>query len=272
MKKYNTYSLSVMSGKGGVGKTNLCLNLAYALYANYKSAILMDCDLGLANLDVLLGISPEKNMQDLLQGEADPGEIVLSLEKNGLDLLPAASGVPELVELDEDLQGVLLEKLNRLFSAYEFLLLDLGAGINNSVLSFARMTHERIVIITPEPTSLTDSYALIKVLSSKYGLRHFYLLVNMVDSDREAKLGFERMKVASEKFLGVTCSFLGAVHNDPNLPLAVRDQRAFIKNYPDSRASKDIRTIADRILALRGARAEDLDRAPVLSLGNDNVY
>lgn len=107
--------MSIMSGKGGVGKTNLTLNLAYALYENYKSAILMDCDLGLANLDVLLGISPEKNMQDLLQGEAEAGEIVCALEKNGLDLLPAASGVPELVELDEDLQGVLLEKLNKLF-------------------------------------------------------------------------------------------------------------------------------------------------------------
>lgn len=264
--------MSIMSGKGGVGKTNLTLNLAYALYENYKSAILMDCDLGLANLDVLLGISPEKNMQDLLQDEAEAGEIVCSLEKNGLDLLPAASGVPELVELDEDLQGVLLEKLNKLFSKYEFLFLDLGAGINNAVLSFARMTHERIVVITPEPTSLTDSYALIKVLNSKYGLNHFYVLVNMVDSDREAKIGFERMKVACEKFLGVTCYFLGAVHNDPNLPLAVRDQKPFVKNYPDSPASRDIRVIADRILSLRGTKAEAIAKKPVLSWGNNNIY
>ncbi|MFO7818481.1 MAG: MinD/ParA family protein [Thermodesulfobacteriota bacterium] len=266
MKKQGTFSLSIMSGKGGVGKTNLSLNLAYALYRDYHSAILMDCDLGLANLDVLLGISPEKNIQDMLQGNARPEEIICKLEKNGLDLLPAASGVPELVDLDEDLQTVLFQKLNKLFSNYEYLFLDLGAGINNSVLSFARMTHERIVVITPEPTSLTDSYALIKVLNSKFGLDHFYLLVNMVDSEREARVGFERMKAACEKFLQVNCHFLGAVHNDNFLPQAVRDQKLFVKAYPESKAAKDLQVISERLVALNKAKSEFIAHNPVLNL------
>ncbi len=268
MKKQHTFSLSVMSGKGGVGKTNLSLNLAYALYQEYLSAIVMDCDLGLANLDVLLGISPEKNMQDLLQGNAEPEEIICSLESNGLDLLPAASGVPELVDLDEDMQTFLLGKLNDLFNNYEYLFLDLGAGISSSVLSFARMTHERIVIITPEPTSLTDSYALIKVLNNKYGIDHFYLVVNMVESEREAKLGYERMKAACEKFLGVSCHFLGAVHNDPHLPSAVRDQKPFVKSYPDSRATKDIRVLADRVRSLQKAKSTSISQTKILDMKN----
>ena len=157
-----TLSLAIMSGKGGVGKTNLSLNLSYALNAGGNSLLLMDCDLGLANLDVLLGISPETNMQDLLTSGAKPSDIVIPIEKGKkFDILPAASGVPELVEMDDDMQELLFSKITKLVGGYQYLVLDLGAGINGTVMSFASMTQMRIVVITPEPTSLTDSYALI---------------------------------------------------------------------------------------------------------------
>lgn len=151
----------MVSGKGGVGKTNIALNLGFALNEMGHTLVLLDADLGLANLDVLLGLSPEKNIQDLIAGE-DAANVVVPLTENGFVFLPSASGVAELVEMDEDIQGVLLDKLDGLFHQYDFLILDLGAGISPTVLSFAAMPQERVVIITPEPTSLTDSYALSK--------------------------------------------------------------------------------------------------------------
>lgn len=166
MNRNNTLSLSVMSGKGGVGKTNIILNLGYALHLENMTAMLMDCDLGLANLDVLLGISPERNLHDLLQNGVDAEDVLVCIEK-GFDMLPATSGIPELVEMDEDLQDILFKKLISLAGEYDYLMLDLGAGISNTVLSFATLTQLRIVIVTPEPTSLTDSYAMIKVLVTR---------------------------------------------------------------------------------------------------------
>ena len=181
-----TLSISVASGKGGVGKTNLALNLCLALHELGNTLVLLDADLGLANLDVLLGLSPEKNLQDLL-GDASAENVVIPLAGDGLVLLPSASGVAELVEMDDDVQSLLLGKLDALFRRYDFLILDLGAGISPTVLSFAAMPQERIVVITPEPTSLTDSYALIKVLCTQRQIRNFQVIVNMAESQKEAK-------------------------------------------------------------------------------------
>ena len=162
-----TLSVAVVSGKGGVGKTNLALNLGYALHKAGHPVMLMDCDLGLANLDVLLGLAPDKTLQDMLQPGVTSAEVVLPIEPGGFDFLPSASGVPELIDLDEDLQRLLFSKLTSIIGSYEYLLMDLGAGISRTVLSFAAMAQERLVVITPEPTSLTDGYAMIKVLQDR---------------------------------------------------------------------------------------------------------
>ena len=153
MEPNTTLSISIVSGKGGVGKTNIALNLGFALHELGHSLALLDADLGLANLDVLLGISPQKNLQDLLTGSI-PEEVLVSLAEERFALLPSASGVAELVELDEDVQSILLDKLDTLFRQYEFVLLDLGAGISPTVLSFAAMPQERIVVITPDRKSV----------------------------------------------------------------------------------------------------------------------
>lgn len=242
-----TLSIAIISGKGGVGKTNISLNLAYALYELKNSAILMDCDLGLANLDVLLGVTPEKNLQDLLEPGVQAKDVVVSLESPNLDFLPAATGVPELANWDSDIQYALLEKLNDFFRNYDYLLLDLGAGISNTVTILAAMTHLKCVVITPEPTSLTDSYALIKILSSRKNVKDFLIIVNMVKNKREGELTFKRLQTACEHFLGIKIMLLGIILRDSAVTKAVLSQTPLCKLEPNSKAYKNIREIALKI-------------------------
>lgn len=258
-----TLSLSIVSGKGGVGKTNIALNLGFALRELNHSLVLLDADLGLANLDVLLGISPEKNLQDLL-GEATAESVLVPLDNDDFALLPSASGVAELVELDDDVQGVLLEKLDAVFRRYDFLLLDLGAGISPTVLAFAAMPQERIVVITPEPTSLTDSYALIKVLTTQLQVKNFQIIVNMAENDKEAKIAFERLSQACERFLNLPVKLLGTVHKDPMVMESVRQQVPLLKFAPDSQAAQDIRAIARKIADNRKKLLSLIARSPIL--------
>ncbi len=258
-----TLSIAVASGKGGVGKTNLALNLGFALHELGQTLVLLDADLGLANLDVLLGLSPEKNLQDLL-GDATAENVVVPLAKEGFVFLPSASGVAELVELDEDVRTLLLGKLDALFRQYDFLLLDLGAGISPTVLSFAAMPQERIVVITPEPTSLTDSYALIKVLCTQHQIRNFQIIVNMAESDKEAKSAFNRLAQACERFLTLPISLLGVVHRDHMVTEAVRHQVPFMKVAPTCQAAQDIREIAKKIMERRIKLRDLISRTPIL--------
>jgi len=247
----NTLSLSILSGKGGVGKTNIVLNLGYALYNARKTAMLMDCDLGLANLDVLLGLSPEKNLQDLLRSDASVDDVLVPIEDDGLDILPATSGVPELVEMDEDMQEILFKKLVSLAGDYDFLLLDLGAGISKTVMAFASITQLRVMVVTPEPTSLTDSYAVIKVLVTQHDVKDFLVVVNQAMSAAEAKATFDRLNAACRNFLGIDLVSLGYVRQDNNLIESVRRQRPLMTFAPNSPASQDIASIAKKLMRYR---------------------
>ncbi|SNS24768.1 flagellar biosynthesis protein FlhG [Humidesulfovibrio mexicanus] len=249
-----TVSLCIMSGKGGVGKTNLSLNLGFSLRDQGHPSLLMDCDLGLANLDVLLGLAPEKNLQDMLAGSAQPHEVVQTIEP-GLDILPAASGVPEMVEMDQNQQAALFDKLTTLVSGYEFLILDLGAGISGTVLSLARMAQMRVVLVTPEPTSLTDGYAIIKVLHSRFGVRDFLVVVNQATS-QESKETFQRLNTACKTFLGFELVHLGHVRLDRSMTEAVINQKPLARHAPNCSAIKDITELAMRIARYR---QENLD-------------
>ncbi len=259
-----TLSISILSGKGGVGKTNLALNLSYSLHNAGRNVLLMDCDLGLANVDVMLGISPERNLQDLLQSHYSSKDVVVSLENPGFDFLPAASGVPELVEMDEDMQAVLFEKLTGLINRYDYLILDLGAGINNTVLSFAAMTQVRLVVVTSEPTSLTDSYALMKVLNSQHGIKDFLIVINQAESPAEVKQTFERLHAACAKFLGINIRLLGSVRHDPTVTEAVRRQKPLVRFAPQCNAAKDIGNVATKIARFRADNLEALSTRPAL--------
>jgi flagellar biosynthesis protein FlhG len=257
-------SISIVSGKGGVGKTNISLNLGYALSQIDHSVLIMDADLGLANMDVLLGISPPKNIQDIITQDVSPEDVVVPINDLGLDLLPAASGIADLVELDEDVQSLLLHKLHTLFQRYDYLLLDLGAGISPTVLSFASMSQERLVILTPEPTSLTDSYALIKILAAEYGIKNFQIIVNMAGSQQEAKQTFNRLYAACEHFLSIKLQYLGLVRHDKTVTESVRKQEPLIKWAPNSPAAQDIIALANSLHKQRAALSHLIAKSPIL--------
>lgn len=263
MGSNTTLSISIVSGKGGVGKTNIALNLGFALHELGHSLVLLDADLGLANLDVLLGISPEKNIQDLLTGTL-PEQVLVPLAKERFALLPSASGVAELVELDEDVQNILFSKLDTLFRQYEFLILDLGAGISPTVLSFATMPQERVVVITPEPTSLTDSYALIKILFTQHQSKNFQIIVNMAENKKEAQQSFDRLAQACSRFLGLPIQLLGIIHKDPMVMESVRQQVPFFKFAPTCQAVNDLRGIARKLISQRARLLDLIAQAPIL--------
>jgi flagellar biosynthesis protein FlhG len=264
MEAGKTLSVALMSGKGGVGKTNLTLNLGYALHMRQHSVLLMDCDLGLANLDVLLGITPEGNMQDVLLGAASMKSIIHPIAPNGFDILPAASGVPELVEMTDDMRQTLLDRLTPELGGYDYVLMDTGAGISETVQTMAALAALRIVVITPEPTSLTDSYALIKVLLARHGVRDFLILVNQTESDKETQHAFSRLAMACRKFLQIEPTFLAAVRSDKTLLEAVRQQQALLAYKPTCRAAQDIQTVADNIQKIRHSMKEWMRTNPVL--------
>ncbi|WP_300708194.1 MinD/ParA family protein [uncultured Desulfovibrio sp.] len=259
-----TLSIAVMSGKGGVGKTNLSLNLACGLHQAGYSALLMDCDLGLANLDVLLGIMPEGNLQHALMGDVPLKKILHPVEPRGFDVLPAASGVPELVDLSAEMQGELLQKLEPVFAAYDYVIMDLGAGISRTVQFFAAMAAMRLVIITPEPTSLTDSYAFMKVLHARHEMRDFKVVVNQASSAKEAQNAFDKLKGACKHFLHFEPEYLGHVRTDPKLPEAVCRQQPLMRYAPGSPAAQDMEKLAARLQKHRLNMLDWLAQRPVL--------
>ena len=259
-----TLSIAILSGKGGVGKTNLALNLSYALFRAGHRVLIMDFDVGLANVDVLLGLSPEKNLQDLFQPGVTAAEVMLAIEPGGFDFLPAASGVPELLEMDEDMREILFAKLNTVLGSYDYLMLDLGAGISQTVLSVAAMSHLRVLVVTPEPTSLTDAYAVIKVLHNQYGLDDFHVLVNQVEGPSDAKKTFLRLSAACQRFLAIEPHFLGGVRTDKALPEAVCRQIPLLRHAPSCPAAKDILAGAVRLHRIRQQRDALLKETSVL--------
>lgn len=265
----STMSIAILSGKGGVGKTNLSLNLGFALYQGGFKALLMDCDMGLANLDVLLGITPEGNLQDVLLGEATIESVLHQVQPDGLDVLPAASGVPELNDLNPDRRNLLLDRLAPILGKYDFVFMNIGVGISDTVQTFAAMAAMRIIVITPEPTSLTDSYALIKVLNKRFGLTDFRVVVNDVSTTKEAQQAFDKLAGACQHFLQVDIRMLGHVRMDPKLPEAVCRQQPLMSYAPGSPAAQDIQAIAGRLQNARLGMLEWLAEREILTKMQD---
>lgn len=269
MSKYNTISFSILSGKGGVGKSNLALNICYGLHLLGQRVLLMDCDMGLANMDVLLGIAPQKHIQDLLISNQNPADVLVPIGASGnvaLDLLPANSGMAEFAELDSGARSLLRDKVNPLAARYEYLCLDIGAGISPTALGFASMTTLRIMIITPEPTALTDSYAMIKVLTHRHHVKDFYIIVNQVDSPAEGKQTYNRLAAVCKRFLGITPIHLGDVRSDRALVEAVRKQKPLMQLAPLSPAAVDCMAVANAVQRLRDNLLRQNFASPALAL------
>jgi flagellar biosynthesis protein FlhG len=238
--------IAVASGKGGVGKTNLTANLAVALARRGLRVCVVDADLGLANLDVLLGLSPAASLRDVLQGERRLRDIMVE-GPAGIRIVPAASGFEELTTLTAADRQRLLDEIETLDDSMDALLLDTAAGISPNVLYFAAAAADVLIVITPEPTSLTDAYALIKVLSARYGRREFLVAVNMAAGSSDAEAAFARLSRVAGRFLSVRLEYQGYVPYDDAVPRAVRRQEPVVLDAPGTPASLAVTELARRL-------------------------
>lgn len=240
--------IAVTSGKGGVGKSNIVVNLGLALARKGRKVLLIDADLGLANLDILLGLSPRFTIHDLLALRQSISE-VMAEGPEGLKILPASSGIPELADLDKYQKMFLLNELDNYSENFDVVFIDTGAGISRNVLFFNLAAMERIVVVNNEPTSITDAYALIKVLVTKHGERHFKLLVNSLLKPQDGEMVYRTMLRVTERFLGkeISLEYIGAIPHDEAIPRAVLKQQPVLSLFPRAKVSRAFHNLAQKI-------------------------
>jgi len=239
--------IAVTGGKGGVGKTNIAVNLSVSLSKLGKNVVLFDADLGLANVDLLLGLSIQRTLADVLSGEKSVGEIVVT-DVTGVRVIPAASGIPEMVNLSQEKRAELIRGLSDHISTPEVMIVDTGAGIDHTVQSFVAACQIPVLVVCDEPASLTDCYALIKVLKHSKNIKQFQILVNQVESLIQGKNLFERLSAVASKHLNVELSYLGSIPLDPYLKRAVQERRPLVSAYPRSPAALALGSCAERLL------------------------
>ncbi len=229
--------VAVTSGKGGVGKTNVTANLAVALAHLGRRVMVLDADLGLGNLDVLLGLTPRYSLADVLTGQRRLRDVLVS-GPGGITVLPAGSGFQNLTALTDPQMRELQSEMDDLQEQTDVLLIDTGAGIGRNVTSFATMAQDIIVVVAPEPTSLTDAYALMKVLSTQHSERRFRLLVSMTRTPTDGRDVYRKLSLVAERFLHISIDFLGSIPYDHRLVEAVCQQRPLVELYPQSKAAQ----------------------------------
>ncbi|WP_223846345.1 MinD/ParA family protein [Wenzhouxiangella sp. AB-CW3] len=236
--------VAVASGKGGVGKTNVSVNLATARALSGKKVWLLDADLGLANIDVLLGLNPRQNLSHVLSGECELGDIVLP-GPPGVRIIPAASGVQHMASLSATECGGVIHAFSELGEDLDMLVVDTAAGINTSVTMFARAAHEVLVVVCDEPASITDAYALIKVLSRDYGVQRARVVANMVRSEAEGRALYRKIARVSDRYLDLTLHYAGCVPHDEFLRRALQQQEPVMTAFPSSRAASAFKKLSE---------------------------
>jgi|UniRef100_A0A7V6DNK6 flagellar biosynthesis protein FlhG len=244
----NLRVITVTSGKGGVGKSNVVVNLGMALARMGRKILLIDADLGLANLDILLGLTPRFTIHDLLSLRRTLSEVLVD-GPEGIKILPASSGIPELADLDKHQKVFLLNELDEYTENIDVVLIDTGAGISRNVLFFNIAALERIVVVNNEPTSITDAYALIKILASKHGEKHYKLLVNGLSKPQEGEMVYRTMLRVTERFLGkgIFLEYLGVIPYDEAIPRAVLKQQPALSLFPRAKVSQCFRSLANKL-------------------------
>ena len=239
-------TIAVTSGKGGVGKTNIVANLAISLQRQGKKVLIFDADLGLSNIDILFGMAPRYNIHHLLKGERSLGEVIVK-GPEGVMILPASSGVEELTSINEFERLRLLDEFDSFDEEIDVLLIDTSGGISSNVTFFCMAAQDIVVVITPEPTSLTDAYALIKLLYTRYQEREFKILVNCAGSSSEALEVFKRLHIVTERFLNIALDYLGFIPQDSAIPRAVRSQQTVVTFEPESISAQGFNELAFRV-------------------------
>ena len=237
--------IAVTGGKGGVGKTNVSVNLAVAMADAGKRVMLMDADLGLANIDVILGLHPDYDLSHVISGERTLEEVVLQ-GPSGIRVVPGASGVQQMAELSEAEHAGLIRAFSEIGSDLDVLIVDTAAGISDTVVSFSRAAQELIVVVCDEPASITDAYALIKLLNREYGVDRFRILANMTRSAQEGVDLYNKMCRVTDRYLDVMLTYMGSIPYDESLRKAVRSQKTVVQAYPRSRITQIFKNLAKK--------------------------
>lgn len=246
--------ITVTSGKGGVGKSNFVVNLSIALQKMGKKVLIFDADMGLGNDDVLMGFLPKYSVYDVIFGSKEIEEVLVE-GPFGVKLLPGGTGVSKIEQMTDKQRDSFLAKLTCL-EDLDYIIMDTGAGVNRDVLGFISCCEELIVITTPEPTSLTDAYSLLKAVSHFKIRDNAKVIVNRTIESKEGESTFNKFNNAVSKFLNIDLQYLGYLSDDKKLVQAVRKQQPFLISYPNSDVAKDLNYIADKIIGLETYKKE----------------
>ncbi len=230
-KKYR--AIAVTSGKGGVGKTNIVVNVAYLLSSIGKKVVVFDADLGLANVDILLGLKSKYSLLDIVKNGKKMSEIMVKVNDN-FKIIPAGSGIEEIANINEPVFLKIKDELSEVIKDTDILLIDTGAGISKKVTYFLKSVDEIVVVVTPEPTSIADAYAMIKIMVTNYKKDNIKIFVNMAKNSAEAENIFNNLNKICKKFLKKEFRSIGFALNDKNLPLSVKQQKIIAKTIPNS--------------------------------------
>lgn len=241
-----TRTLSITSGKGGVGKTSITSNLAVSLAAQGQRVLILDGDMGLANVDVMFGIRTTHNIQHVLSGERELKDIIVEVAQD-VFLIPGGSGIYGLHNLSIFQKKTILDQVNDLPGGFDFMLIDTASGIDDTVLYLNAAAQETLVVVTCEPASMTDAYALIKVMNRKYGEHKFSIVVNMAQDEAEAKAVYSRLSEVASRFLTVSLDYKGYLPNDQNLRFATKSQQLVTLVEPRTPVSYAIRGLAEKL-------------------------
>jgi len=248
--------IAVTGGKGGVGKTTVSANLAVAIAARGRDVMLVDADLGMANVDVILGLHTRFHLGHVVNGECTLEEAIVT-GPHGLQIVPAASGIKHMANLTESEQAGIIRAFSDLYHRVEVMVVDTAAGLHQSVLTFSQAAQHVLVVVCDEPASITDAYALIKVLSREHGVQRFQILANQTRRSGEGPDLFQKISKVCDRFLNVTLEFAGSIPFDNYLRRAVQHQSAVVEAYPASISSvalKNLAMKADKWSAPQGAR------------------
>jgi flagellar biosynthesis protein FlhG len=235
--------IAVTGGKGGVGKTSVAVNLATALATTGRRVMLLDGDLGLANVDVFLGLSPRHTMAHVLSGERSLEEIIVE-SPHGVQVVPGASGVADLANLSAAGHLNLVQAFSSLSARVDVMIVDTSAGISHSVVQFSQAAQHVLLVVTDEPASMTDAYALVKVLSRNHNVTRFRVLANMARAPGDGEILFEKLQRVTSKFLDVTLEYVGEIPEDPYLRRAIREQRPVVGAFPSSPSTRAFKKLA----------------------------
>ena len=237
--------IAVTSGKGGVGKTNVSVNLGVSLASMGKDVMLMDADLGLANVDIMLGLRPRFNLSHVVSGERPLDEVLVD-GPEGLKIVPASSGLLSMAELAPAEHAGVIRAFSELNFPLDVLLIDTAAGISDSVVAYTKAAQEVIVVLNDEPASITDAYALIKLLSREYGLHRFRVLANMVSSIQTGKELYGKIMQVTDRYLDVALDFVGVIPNDEYLRKAIQRQKSVVDAFPRCKSSLAFKKLAQK--------------------------